>query len=627
LNRLHPTATTIVLRVLAGALLLGVFPHLARAQGATVPSPPQFAKTCALCHGNDAAGTDRAPALAGVAALRSMPDADIAAIISKGKGRMPAFPLPAADIDALTRYIRQLNISASDAKVIGDPKAGERLFFGDAHCSVCHMVLGQGTAFGPDLSTVGKRLKLSDLHQALVDPEINITPGYGQVMVTMKNGSKLHGFARAQGSHDLVLQTGDGKLHLLTEADYRSLVPDKTAAMPPFYGKADQQNDMVAYLSTLNGIGVGPLAGESAAAQLPVIPEEIDQVVHPKTGSWPTYNGTVDGNRNSRLTQVNLANAARLQLQWSYTIPYFGLETTPVVVDGVMFVTGNNQVFAISGRTGREIWRYERPKSPAATISGDAAIGVNRGVAVLGDRVFYLTDDAHLIALHRLTGALLWDVDTPEGAKGSSMAERPLRWWWAIWCDGRERRRQRDSRVRRGVQGHHGRAGVEVYDHSEAGRHRPRSPIHGRVRRWGWAAAQPGPPAAPTRTPASIVYWPSAIPHPDTDGDERRAQSLHQQRSCYRPEDGQAAVVLPVHAARPARLGREPAHRPGDTAKWKGKPRKLLLHANRNGFLYVLDRTNGKPLLATRMVDTLNWASGIDPQTGAGPACPRMRPR
>jgi len=64
-------------------------------------------------------------------------------------------------------------------------------------------------------------------------------------------------------------------------------------------------------------------------------------------------------------------------------------------------VTGNNQVYALSGRTGREIWHYERPKSPSATISSDAAIGVNRGVAVLGDRIFYLTDNAHLLALDR----------------------------------------------------------------------------------------------------------------------------------------------------------------------------------------------------------------------------------
>ena len=80
-------------------------------------------------------------------------------------------------------------------------------------------------------------------------------------------------------------------------------------------------------------------------------------------GDWPTYNGNLDGNRNSPLEQINTQHVSKLQLQWTYPINFTGLETTPVVVDGVMYVTGNNQVFALSGKTGREIWRYERPKS------------------------------------------------------------------------------------------------------------------------------------------------------------------------------------------------------------------------------------------------------------------------
>ena len=204
-------------------------------------------------------------------------------------------------------------------------------------------------------------------------------------------------------------------MHLLLDSEYRSLIPDKASAMPAYQGTADQQRDLVAYMSTLTGVDAGPLA----TAPAPATAAEIEQVAHPKKGDWPTYNGTLDGNRHSALDQINLKNAASLQLQWTYSIPFSGLETTPVVVDGVMYATGNNQVYALNGRTGREIWHYERPKSPGSQISGDAAIGVNRGVAILGDRVFYLTDDAHLIALDRLTGALLWEVRTPEqGAPG-----------------------------------------------------------------------------------------------------------------------------------------------------------------------------------------------------------------
>ena len=81
---------------------------------------------------------------------------------------------------------------------------------------------------------------------------------------------------------------------------------------------------------------------------------------------------------------------------------YFGLETVPIVVDGVMYVTGPNQVFALDPRTGHQIWHYSRPRS--TDLVSDASLGTNRGVAVLGDHVFMVTDNAHLIALHRITG-------------------------------------------------------------------------------------------------------------------------------------------------------------------------------------------------------------------------------
>jgi glucose dehydrogenase len=171
--------------------------------------------------------------------------------------------------------------------------------------------------------------------------------------------------------------------------------------------------DLVAFLSSQNGAEVGPLKKPAA----PPTQTEIDEIAHPKNGDWPTYNGTLDGNRFSRLDEVNLSSVAKLQLQWTYSIPFNGLETTPVVVDGVMYDREQSGLCAerkngprdLAIRTAQERRQHHR---------SDAAIGVNRGVAVLGDRIFYLTDDAHLIALHRLTGAVLWDVDTPEGAKG-----------------------------------------------------------------------------------------------------------------------------------------------------------------------------------------------------------------
>ena len=310
------------------------------------------------------------------------------------------------------------------------------------------------------------------MKQSLTDPDARIADGWGTISAKLNDGSMLHGFARAQGSHDLVLETDDGKLHLLLDSEYKALTPDKHSAMPAYKGTEDELRDLVAFLSGLNRCG--RRAADRSRNRRPR-QAEIEEIVHPRKGDWPTYNGTLDGNRFSHLDQVNLSNVAKLQLQWTYSIPFNGLETTPVVMDGVMYVTGNNQVYALSGKSGREIWRYVRPKSVAGTIASDAAIGVNRGVAVLGDRIFYLTDDAHLIALHRLTGALLWDVDTAGGRKGSL--------WWhfgATGCGrsgdhGRERRGQWDSWICRRIQGGNGRARVEVVHDSESRRHWARS--------------------------------------------------------------------------------------------------------------------------------------------------------
>ena len=91
-----------------------------------------------------------------------------------------------------------------------------------------------------------------------------------------------------------------------------------------------------------------------------------------------------------------------------------------------MYITGPNQVCALDSRTGREIWCYSRPRTQAGTIAGDAAKGANRGAALLGDRVFFATDNAHLICLNRLTGGLMWDVVVPEKPSRYGSTER--RW-------------------------------------------------------------------------------------------------------------------------------------------------------------------------------------------------------
>jgi PQQ-dependent dehydrogenase (methanol/ethanol family) len=452
-------------------------------------------------------------------------------------------------------------------------------------------------------------MRLANMQQVLANPNANITPGYTLASVVLNDGTTLRGFLRAQGSHDVVLQTNDGKLLPLLDSKYRTIMPDAQSAMTAFHGTAEEQRDLLAYLSTLNGVGVGP----AKASEPGVSQGDIAAVAHPAKGNWPSYNGTVDGNRNSSLDQINAKSVSKLQLQWTYSINFFGLETTPVVVDGVMYVTGNNQVYALSGSTGREIWRYERPKSPGAAISGDAAIGVNRGVAVLGNRVFYLTDNAHLIALDRLTGALLWDVDIPEGAPGhfgGTAAPLVVGDLVVTGVSGG------DNGIRGFVSAYKATSGELAWKFMTI----PKPGDTGSIAdTWKGSALALGGGATWTTgsadTDAGVVYWPIGNPHPDTDGDERAGDNLYTNSDVAL--DARTGKLLWHFQFTPHDLhdwdANEPVVLVNDT--WKGQNRKLLLHANRNGFLYVLDRTTGVPLMASKMVDTLNWASGIDAKT------------
>jgi len=588
---------------------------MGQGQGQAGEAPRAFAQTCSLCHGNDARGTDRAPTLINPDHFKAVSDADLQSIIEKGKGKMPGFPVPSEQLIVLTSFIRGINSTASVTPVPGDAKAGEGIFFGSGGCSLCHMVHGQGGSIGPDLSAVGRRLRLPDMQRALTDPAASIPVGYTTATVTLKSGKTLTGFLRAQGSHDVVLQTMDGKLWPLTDNQYKTVTQEKTAAMPPYAGTAEERKNVVAYLSTLTGAGVvGALTATVQTMAVPATPDvEIEKVVHPPKGDWPNYNGGLSGTRNSALDQINVGNVARLAPQFTYTNTYFGLETTPVVVDGVMVVTGNNQVDAISAKSGRAIWHYERPKSVGSTISGDAAIGSNRGAAVMGDRVFYLTDNAHLIALNRLTGGLEWEVDTPEGAAGhfgGTAAPLVVGDLVVTGVSGG------DNGIRGFVAAYKAETGEKVWKFMTIPKPEDTGPI---AATWKGSALGLGGGATWTTGSASadgkIVYWPIGNPHPDTDGDERAGANLYTDSDVAL--DAATGKLLWYFQYTPHDLHDWDANQPVVLvdAMWKGQPRKLLLHANRNGFLYVLDRTNGKPLLATKMVDTLNWATGIDPKT------------
>jgi PQQ-dependent dehydrogenase (methanol/ethanol family) len=580
-----------------------VYTALAAAQNsgsAAVHVPAQFGQNCAVCHGGDAEGTDRAPALTNNRQLRGTSEKDIANLIKNGRGNMPAFSsLPEAQIQELAYFVRSMNVDALDMKPSGDAAAGASIFFGSARCSECHTAQGRGGSNGPDLSNIGRQVTLAELDQSLQQPDARIAVGYGMVDVTLRDGSSLRGFARSQGAHDLQLQTLDGRLHLLLDTEYTQVAAEKHSFMPAFSGTPQQYRDLVAFLSSLNGVPIGP----NPAAREELTAQSIDQVLHPRPGDWPTYSGNVNGNRYSDLTDINVKNVRDLKMAWIHPLPYAGLETTPLVIDGVMYVTGPNQVQALDGRTGREIWNYSRPRSAAGTIPGDAAKGANRGAAVLGDRVFFITDDAHLICLQRLTGALFWDVSLGEPHYGGTSTPLIAGDLVIAGVSGG------DEGIRGLLAAYQATTGEQVWRFWTV-------PLAGEPGSETWKG-DASPQGGATWTTGSydsetgILYWGIGNPYPDTDGDSRGGDNLYTASDLAL--DARTGKLLWHFQFTPHDLHDWDANQPlvlAD-ASFHGEERKLLLHANRNGFLYVLDRTNGKLLQATPLVKKLTWASGI----------------
>jgi PQQ-dependent dehydrogenase (methanol/ethanol family) len=590
----------------AAASLLQISPCYAQNElGAIAKAPPTFGQACAVCHGGDADGTDRAPALVNNRQLRGKSDADIAVIIKNGRGNMPAFAfLPPEQIQSLATFVRSLNTDAYDAKPEGDKLAGANMFFGSGHCAECHTAEGRGSAIGPDLSNIARAVTLSELNHAL-DHAGRSVAGYDNVEVTLRDGTVLHGFARSQGSHSLVLQLADGKLQSLIDSEYSTVTALPATGLPTFSGTPVQRRDLLAFLSGLNGVAVGPAVAWPANSMAVADAAAVAEVNFPAAGSWPTYSGNVSGNRHSPLDGINVQNISKLRPEWVYALPYNGLETTPLVVEGIMYVTGPNQIYALDARTGSEIWRYNRQRSTAAGISGDAAKGANRGVALLGDRVFFITDDAHLLCLHKLNGAVLWDILMPEqpGRYGGTSAPLIVGDLVIGGVSGG------DEDIRGFVSAYKASTGERVWRFWTV-------PKAGEPNSETWKG-DPDPRGGASWSTGSYdpksgtLFIAVGNPYPDTDGDNRAGDNLYTDSDLAL--DAKTGKLLWYFQFTPHDLHDWDANQPLvliDT-QFHGKERKLLLHANRNGFLYVLDRTNGKLLQASALVKRLTWTSGI----------------
>ena len=563
-----------------------------------------FETRCAGCHGTDGLGGELGPNILELGRRgRGRLRPNLRDVIRSGisEGGMPAFPLPEPELDALVAYVTALRAPAADHPADGDADAGRRFFTGGGKCLSCHMIRAQGGILGPDLTNLARERRLPQIEKAIHSPAALATPGYRVASVRLQDGKTIRGLIKNESNYDLQLQALDGVMHLLAREQIAEVVRERESLMPPIWASAGELRDLLAFLTRLtDGMPVS-LPGVSR-------PEEgisFQQIAEPRAGEWPTYHGRLSGNRHSPLREIDTRNVAHLAPKWMFPIAGARrLEGTPIVVDGLMYVTTANEVYALDARSGRQIWHYARPLTKG--VIGDAAGAINRGVAMLGDRVFMVTDHAHLLALDRNTGALLWDTEMADYRHHYGATSAPLV--------------VNDLVVSGTSGGDEGARGfVAAYKASTGERvwrfwtmPAPGDPLaatwggraieHGCVTAWLTGTYDPG---------TGLLYWPTGNPCPDFNGEERRGDNLY------------ADSVLALEP-RTGKLRWHYQFTPHDLHDWdstetpvlidaefRGRPRKLLVQANRNGFFYVLDRVNGEFLSGHPFVNKLTWASGI----------------
>ena len=523
-------------------------------------------------------------------------------------------------LEGLVALVVSLNASAAGASVPGDRAAGSEFFFGKGQCASCHMVLGRGTPLGPDLSNVARELTVDQLRDALLTPESRIVPGYGLVSLQLHDGRTVRGFARNRTAFGIVVQDLKGSFHPLSLDQIARVTEESSSLMQAVKANADELQNLVAFLAGLTGVKPGAIA---AAAPASAAPGDIDfaRILNPKPRDWLTFNGSVSGNRHSPLDQINASNVNNLAVQWTFSIPlwaqffpdtpyyrenmrYYGLETVPLVADGIMYVTGPNQVFALDAATGQQIWHYSRPRT--AGLVSDPSLGTNRGVAILGGNVFMVTDNAHLIAINRITGRLVWEQviwDEPQ-KYGGTVSPLVVKDMVIAGVAGG------DWGIRGFVAAYKAATGERVWRHWTV-------PAEGEpgIETWqgnGYKLGGGSTWLTGSYDPSTdTLFWATGNPWPNSDDRERGGDNLY------------TDSVLALDPAT-GKMKWYYQFTPHDTHDWdatepnvlvdttyQGQPRKLLLHADRNGFFYVFDRTNGKLLLAKPFVSRVTWASRI----------------
>lgn len=336
-------------------------------------------------------------------------------------------------------------------------------------------------------------------------------------------------------------------------------------------------------------------------------PVTYQRLLHAESepGNWLMYSGQYHSQRHSRLTRIDQRNVSRLRMRWVYQLATLNeVETTPLVVDGIMYLTRSpSDVIALDASTGRPFWTYEHVLPDQLSLCCGRQ---NRGVAILGERLFLGTLDSRLIALDTRTGNVIWDTRVADEKAGFSITSAPL-----VVKD----------KVIIGVGG--GEYGVRGFlDAYDAGTGElvwrfytvpgPGEPGHDTWEGDSWKTG--GSPTWMTGSfdpELDLLYWGTGNPAPDWNGEVREGDNLYS--NCVLaldPDTGELRWYFQFtpHDVHDWDAAQIPVL---VDAELEGRPRKLMLWANRNGFFYVLDRQTGEFLLAREFAKQ-TWAERID---------------
>jgi acido-empty-quinoprotein group A len=326
----------------------------------------------------------------------------------------------------------------------------------------------------------------------------------------------------------------------------------------------------------------------------------------PLSDSWPTYNGDYSARRFSALTQINSTNVQSLSLAWAARMSAGGegnvsIKATPLMVNGVLYFSSPNNAWAVEALTGRELWHYACAPNTGSTIG-------NRGMGMYGNWLYFECPDSHLISLDARTGKERWRVEITDPKLDYTSTAAPI------------------------VVGNHILVGIGGDHIDNPGFFESRDPETGDLQ-WKWnttpRAGEPGMDSWPdeyasshangtTWIPGSydpelnLYYLGTGNPDPVMAEQSRKGDNLY---TCsivaLNPDTGKMAWYYQVS--------------PHDTHDWDatespvlidgtvdGQPRKLLAQASRNGYFFLLDRTNGKHILTAPFIPGMNWTKGLN---------------